>query len=399
MKILYVNGGNIKSSSRLLIMKTLRRIGYEVEEYDEILGMSGLEDSVVERLVLSIRENKIDIVLSLFFIMNTALATYHTNTPYVSILWDAPYIVVYNVLAKLDHVWFSTFDKLEKKRFLEYGIPHVLYQPLTVSKGDVVEWNQEIRETLQGNYIHEISFVGRLYEENDYDAIIDEIPVNMQYYFNSIFEEAAFKWDGVNRIYGQTGQEILDYIKMINPNFQIPDFKQDIEEVRHFEVLYLIRKLANIERVAILNLLAEQYTVDFYTFSGETAQKVLRNVNIRLPVVYGKAAALVYAGSKINLNISLKGIEGGTPQRVMDIMGAGGFVLSSYCEETAELFEEDKEIVMFRTPEEMLDKIEFYLSHERERETIARAGYEKVIKCFTYEKKLGELLEWVRGIR
>lgn len=65
----------------------------------------------------------------------------------------------------------------------------------------------------------------------------------------------------------------------------------------------------------------------------------------------------------------------------MDIMGAGGFVLSSYCAETAELFEEDKEIVMFKTPEELIEKTDYYLAHDAEREQIARAGYEKVMKC------------------
>lgn len=395
MKFLYVNGGYVESASSIHIVEMLREIGHEVDMYDEVLGLTGLEDSRVDRLMLYIKEHGIGMVFSLYFVMDIALATHRTNIPYICILWDAPYILVYNVLAKLDNVWISTFDKLDRDRFLEYGIPHALYQPLSVAGKEVVEWNHEIQEVLEGHYIHEISFVGRLYEENDYDKIVNGIPVSMQYYFNSIFEEAAFKWDGINRVYGKTSQEILDYIKLLNPEIQIPDFRQDIEEVRHFEVLYLIRKIANIERITILNLLAEKYTVDFYTSSAKEAQRTLHGVNIRPPVVYGKAAALVFAGSKINLNISLKGIEGGTPQRIMDIMGAGGFVLSSYCDETAEIFEEDKEIVMFKSPEEMMEKIDYYLRYDREREAIAKAGYEKVMKNYTYEKKLAELIEWV----
>lgn len=76
-------------------------------------------------------------------------------------------------------------------------------------------------------------------------------------------------------------------------------------------------------------------------------------------------------------------------------MGAGGFVLSTYCPETAELFKEDKEIVFFRTPEELLDKVEFYLTHEEERRQVARAGHEKVINCYTYDIKIRELLRWM----
>ena len=396
MKILYVHA-TAKTESSQYIMLALERIGHVVIEYPDdpaTMTLSSLDDEKINGLLGYMEEQEIDMLLSLFFIMNAALAAYKRKIPYVSILWDAPYQTVYNVLAKLDNVYISTFDRLDQERFAAYGIRNALYQPLSVSKTDVLEWNREIQETLQGHYIHDICFVGRLYENNSYDNMIKAIPVNMQYYFNSIFEEAAFRWDGVNRVYGKTSQEILNYIKIMNPDFMIPDTQQDIEEVRYFEVIYLIRKLAHIERMAVLDLLAENHSVTLYTDSHEEAKK-LHNVNVNPPVVFGKAASLVYAGSKINLNISLKGIEGGTPQRIMDIMGAGGFVLSSYCLETAEIFEEDKEIVMFRTPEELLEKVDYYLGHDAEREKIARAGYEKVINCYTYERKMKELIDWV----
>ena len=396
LKILYVHAVGKTESSKYII-RALEHLGHTVIQYpgDPASMSTGfLDENKVNGILAYMEEQGIDALLSLFFVMNVALAAYKGKKPYISILWDAPYQNVYNPLAKLDNMWISTFDRLDRDRFATYGIRNAMYQPLSVSKADVMEWNREIQETLQGHYFHDICFVGRLYENNSYDRMLGMIPTNMQYYFNSIFEEAAFRWDGVNRVYGKTGQEILDYIKMTNPEFSIPDTKQDIEEVRYFEALYLIRKLAHIERMAVLGLLAEAHEVTLYTFSQQEAKK-LQNVHVNMPVMFGKAASLVYAGSKINLNISLKGIEGGTPQRIMDIMSAGGFVLSSYGVETAELFEEDKEIVMFRTPEELVEKVDYYLAHDREREQIARAGYEKVINCFTYEKKMKELMDWV----
>ena len=42
-----------------------------------------------------------------------------------------------------------------------------------------------------------------------------------------------------------------------------------------------------------------------------------------------------------------------------------------------------------------MEKVNYYLEHDRERERIARAGHDKVIKRFTYEKKIRELLEWI----
>ena len=121
----------------------------------------------------------------------------------------------------------------------------------------------------------------------------------------------------------------------------------------------------------------------------------MKGVRVFPSVEYGEPLARVFANSKINLNISLKGIEGGTPKRVMDICGAGGFALSTYCEETADLFREGEEIEMFRTPEELVDKISFYLTHEDKRAEIAKKGCEKVLQNYTFEKQLDELMKWV----
>ena len=99
-------------------------------------------------------------------------------------------------------------------------------------------------------------------------------------------------------------------------------------------------------------MLAEDHSVALYTDS-QSAKTVLKNVELHPPVMPGKAAAQVYAGSKINLNISLKGMEGGTPLRIMDIIVT--------------------------------------------RKRIAEAGYKKVLAGYTYEKKLKQLIEWVEG--
>lgn len=395
MRILYVHGNkaNIAGSNML---RTLKKMGHEVMLYsEEPVIATMLDDDVVRALTDSIKEQKVDLLMSVHFVMSAALASYYTKIRYTAILWDAPYTEIYNVLGRMEHIWVSTFDRIDRDRLLAGGICHVLYQPLCVDVEEMTDWNREIQETLQGGYIHDISFVGRLYENNLYDDNFAQIPVNLYPYFNGIFEDAAFKWDGVNRVYGEMSEEILQYMQMVNPDFPISN-NQDIPDTRWFEIYFLIRKIANIERIATLNVLAEQYSVTFYTDS-KYDETILQNVEVKPPVYYGKAASLVYAGSKINLNISLKGIEGGTSLRIMDVMSAGGFVLSSYCAETAEIFAEDKEIVMFKTPEELIEKVDFYLTHDKEREQIAKAGQRKVLNCYTYEKKLKELMDWVEG--
>ena len=387
MKILYVYGMSTEKD----VIYNLRKLGYKAEEYPDVQKNSMLNDEEIEKLITYIRKNHITHVMSTHLIYNVAFAACKTDIKYISIIWDAPYIKIYTPFGRLDNCWFTVFDRLDYERFKKDGIPHVLYQPLAVNKYDVLKW--DVKRKLGGNYVNDISFIGRLYEDNLYDKNLSMMPEQMQQYFTSIFEEAVFRWDGENRIYGKTAKEILDYIKLVSPEFDLDNI-YDIEDVRYFEVLYLIRKIANIERICTLNALAERFQVAFYTDS-KVEQSQLENVKIMPPVEWGEAASIIYAGSKINLNISLKGIEGGTPQRIMDILGAGGFVLTNYCAETAELFEEDREIVMFKTPEELIEKAEYYLTHDKEREEIAKAGRRKVLNCYTYDKKLKQLMEWV----
>lgn len=390
MKILYVYG----MAKTKDVVHSLKKIGYTVEEYSHVQANSTLNDEEMEKLTAYIKEHQITHVMSIHLIYNLALVAYRLHIKYVSIIWDAPYIKLYTPFGKMENCYYSVFDKLDYDRFVKDGIPHVLYQPLAINKDDILKW--DVKRKLNGRYQNEISFVGSLYDDNLYDKYASKIPGKIQDYFFSIFEEAAFRWDGINRVYGKTDQAILDYLQLVVPDFKI-DNVLDVEDIKYFEILYLIRKIANIERICTLNMLGEIFPVTLYTNTNTDVSGV-PSVRVMPPVQPGEAVSTVYAWSKINLNISLKGIEGGTPQRIMDIMGAGGFAMTNFCPETAELFEEDKEIVMFRTPEELVEKAGYYLSHEKERERIANAGQKKVLQEFTYEKKLKKLMEWVEQI-
>lgn len=105
----------------------------------------------------------------------------------------------------------------------------------------------------------------------------------------------------------------------------------------------------------------------------------------------------IFHQSKINLNITLRSILSGIPLRCLDIMGAGGFLLSNYQPELAEYFENGKEMVMYESQYDLLNKIDYYLSHEEEREEIARCGRIKIEKEFSYSKALPKIFDIVNA--
>ena len=99
----------------------------------------------------------------------------------------------------------------------------------------------------------------------------------------------------------------------------------------------------------------------------------------------------VFAASRINLNITLKILQSGMPLRVLDILGAGGFLLSNYQPELSEYFEDGKEIALYTDVQDAVDKANFYLSHENLRQSIAQASQAKVFENFNYTKQLQTL--------
>jgi spore maturation protein CgeB len=66
--------------------------------------------------------------------------------------------------------------------------------------------------------------------------------------------------------------------------------------------------------------------------------------------------------------------------RNFEIPATKTFMLSEYTDDLATLFKEDKEVVFFRNKNELLEKIKYYLDNEDERNKIAEAGYDRVIK-------------------
>ncbi len=389
MKILCVKEG-VGSED---IMEALGRLGYQAELYEREQKYSIVNSEEVDLLIDYIRTNHITHLLSLHLIYNLSAAAVMTGIKYLAIIWDAPYDKLFSLYGKPGNCWYSVFDRVDAQRFREAGFAHILYQPLAVNQHAIQRW--QAKGELVGGYYNDICFIGSLYDDNAYDKELGEMPETMQNYFGSIFEEAAFCWDGENHVFGKTGKEMLRYLEMITPGFTLNN-TYDVADERLFENLYLVRKLANIERIGVLNLLAEYFPVTCSTYQSRDVAK-LRGVRVTPPTEEGEAFSIVVARSRINLNISLKGMRGGTPKRVIDIMGAGGFVLSTYCKETADLFEEGREIEFFRTPEELVEKAAYYLEHEKERKAIARAGQKRVLKDFTYEKYLKRFIKWVEG--
>ena len=56
-----------------------------------------------------------------------------------------------------------------------------------------------------------------------------------------------------------------------------------------------------------------------------------------------------------------------------------------------DLFDPEKEVVTYRSADEAVQKIKYYLDHESERAAIAKAGQERTLREHTYYHRMQEL--------
>ena len=71
--------------------------------------------------------------------------------------------------------------------------------------------------------------------------------------------------------------------------------------------------------------------------------------------------------------------------------------MTNYQEDMLQFFEPGRDYVYYESRADLLDKVEYYLTHEDEREAIAENGYKKVARDHTYEKRLQEIISVVMG--
>jgi spore maturation protein CgeB len=90
--------------------------------------------------------------------------------------------------------------------------------------------------------------------------------------------------------------------------------------------------------------------------------------------VYCDEMSRVFNASRINLAFLRKANRDRHTSRTFEIPACGGFQLSERTDEVLSFFEEGKEIECFDSVDELKDKARYYLTHETQRQCIAKAG-------------------------
>lgn len=309
------------------------------------------------------------------------------NLPYISFIYDSPLVTLYSytIINPCNYVFI--FDKTQYLELKNAGINTVYYCPLAVN---VSRLERQLSAPRTKSFKSDISFVGSMYNEkhNLFDRF-SNLPDYVKGYLYAIME-AQLKVYGYYFIEELLTPDIVNELQKsvpLNPN------KDGVETVEYLYSNYFIaRKLAAMERKVLLGALSERFNTCLYT-PNPTPE--LPHINNCGPIDYYNHMPYIFADSRINLNISLRSIRSGIPLRAMDIMGAGGFLMSNFQADFYDYFTPGEDLVLYESKEDLIAKCSYYLSHDSERRQIAVNGYSKVKEFHTFEIRLNEMFEIV----
>ena len=350
-------------------------LSYEFKDWDK-------DEFFYERFIEKIKGKGYACVLSLNFFPVVADVCNELGINYISWVYDSPMHIRRTESLRYDTNHIFVFDRGQMEDLRKKGFSQVYHMPLAVNAKRL---EQENLSDSDGMYTSEIGFVGKMYE-SDFEYLLGPLPEQYQEVLKKIVDIQR-KTDDAFVIEELLSDELMTSLnKVYSAATGNKSYRVKKEEMLYALSTYVTR----MDRIEILNSLSEKHQLRVYTYDNTD---MLPYAEFGGPVKYYSQMPKVFANSKINLNIALKIIKTGIPLRVLDVLGAGGFLITSYKEELAELYEDGKEIVIYRSISELEEKVKYYLSHDDIRRQIAMKGHEKVKKEFNFYGQLNKIFQ------
>lgn len=405
------------------ILETFKKKGYGFKVVKHRFEDVNHDDEFVNRFDKLLEDGAYDFVYSTNFFPLVSECCNRKGVKYISWSYDAPLDVpdIERTLGLPCNYAFM-YDREQVHGYRNKGFDNVFHLPLAVNtkRLDGIHLSAAERK----KYGAQISFVGNLYDSQmlNIRSILDEFH---QGYLDAVMKAQSKIYgyylvddvltdelmSDINRtVYDKT----VEYRKQSNNKRSNDETdvnlintavesdasgtkRNDAKENESDNVLHISREalsyamaaqITREERLLALKLLSGHYDVKLYS---REKNDLLDKVKYMGTADYDKEMPMVFKSSDINLNMTLRCIRSGIPLRALDIMGAGGFLLSNYQPELAECFVDGEEAVMYESIEDMYAKASFYLANPEIRMEIARRGHEKVSREYRYEDRIDEM--------
>lgn len=321
--------------------------------------------------------------------------------------------------------------------FQELGISAVVFH---VDNGlEYTGQRERLLKVINDENIEKLLILNNLVRDSDFfinDTVIRQIPCYLwivdSLHLEKVHDNCLNKYSAVYSFepediaYGKSQYNIDIQYLPLTMGKSLFCSKLHEPKVRKYDISFIGLVSGSKKRLEILNAVAEYcqahqkklVAYGHYWHDSHPLQSLVGSLRFRLkypklwPFVVNKRltaeqCAQVYMNSKINLNIHIP-CHTGFNCRTFEILGNGNFELCDKQNTEAIPLEDNKHLSFYESIDELIHKIQYYLSNDGEREKIAKCGGEFVNSRFSFvdilrvilenkKKVLGEAYVWKIG--
>lgn len=365
------------------IMEALRKL--QIPFRNIVYKLDSIEEDAYfrKRVMELMDKEKYDVVFSVNYFPVLAEICHQRGICYLSWCYDSPVdLGKEEKTVDYDSNYIFLFDRAEWKKYQRKGYGNVYHLPLAVNTERLDRIRLQTGDRTK--YGADISMVGQLYT-SVLPELLQPLDEYIKGYIAAITEVQIKMYGGY--ILPETVTDTL--MRRINDNYRKYGQQGDLLQ-REGLITQIAKHITHMERMLLLEMLSEEHQVKLFGPDKPVESE---------KIVWGGSAGYfdempkVFKASAINLNVSIKCIASGIPLRVLDIMGAGGFLVSNYQQELAENFVDGEDVVMYTSISEAIEKCRYYMERENEREKIRIAGYHKVKELYRYEDRVKQMFK------
>ena len=283
-----------------------------------------------------------------------------------------------------DNVWVFTHDPHNVARYRAGGFEHIEYMPLAS--------NPRVRapstDPLDPHWAAPISFVG-------------SSMLGSATRLRARFDAALAGWtsehqvshapDLVQRILALQRQHPGQFVVSRALDAALPGFREAIIQAGQGDPGLLLGETAAAEKR--LSTVAQLGPQGMHAW-GDDGWKLSERGGARYRGRAGHTQEInwIYQSSTISLDIDRLYQRDIVTMRVFDVLACGGFVLAEHSPHIGELFELGTELVTWRSPDDLEQKVRYFIDNLDEAGAIAARGRARVLRDHTVDQRLAHML-------
>jgi spore maturation protein CgeB len=362
------------------VIRALKSLGHEIIEIRGRKDESARD--ILERMMLAIAKYKPDFLLTinhLGFDEEGLFTSFIDSIELPVAVWyvDSPDIIIKSFGKNVSpYVSIFLWDRFYIKEILEMGFESVEYLPIATDEEVFMPIKLAQRDVKR--YSTDIGFVG-----------------------NSWYQRTKEELEGVP----EGLHNIVERLSQILSKSRIPfheALKSLSEDERKATVSLAVHQRLDLEAAtywratSLYRMSCLQASQEFHpVIHGDFDWRRLTGYEYELkpPLNYYKDLPLFYNACKINFNATSLQMLTAVNQRVFDVPACGAFLLTDDQDALGELFDIGKEVITYKSREEIPGLIKYYLNNSQERKRIAERGRERIVREHTYVHRIKMLID------